>query len=92
MCGINGFNFSDRHQAEIMNNAIKHRGPDDEGVFTDSGVTLGHVRLAILDLSKAGKQPMVYEQDGKSATIVFNGEVYNFENIQKRVGKQRVYV
>ena len=85
LCGINGFNFSDRHQAEMMNKAIKHRGPDDEGVFTDSGVTLGHVRLAILDLSKAGKQPMVYEQDGKSATIVFNGEVYNFETIRKEL-------
>ncbi len=85
MCGINGFNFSDRHQAEIMNKAIKHRGPDDEGVFTDPSVTLGHVRLAIIDLSKAGKQPMAYEQNGKSATIVFNGEIYNFEDIRKEL-------
>ena len=68
-----------------MNKAIKHRGPDDEGVFTDSGVTFGHVRLAIMDLSKAGKQPMVYEQNGKSATIVFNGEIYNFETIRKEL-------
>ena len=52
MCGINGFSFSDRDQAEAMNKAIKHRGPDDEGVFADSGVTLGHVRLAIVDLKK----------------------------------------
>ena len=85
MCGINGFNFVDSHQAEIMNKVIKHRGPDDEGIFTDSGVTLGHVRLAILDLSKAGKQPMVYERNGKSATIVFNGEIYNFEVIRKEL-------
>jgi asparagine synthase (glutamine-hydrolysing) len=85
VCGINGFNFSDKYQAEVMNKAIKHRGPDDEGVFADENVTLGHVRLAIIDLSKAGKQPMVYEQNGKSATIVFNGEIYNFETIRKEL-------
>jgi len=55
------------------------------GVFADENVTLGHVRLAIIDLSKAGKQPMVYEQHGKSASIVFNGEVYNFETIRKEL-------
>ncbi len=85
MCGINGFNFADRHQAEVMNKAIKHRGPDDEGIFVDENVTLGHVRLAIIDLSKAGKQPMVFERNGKSATIVFNGEIYNFETIRKEL-------
>ncbi|MGA2681837.1 MAG: asparagine synthase (glutamine-hydrolyzing) [Candidatus Bathyarchaeia archaeon] len=83
MCGINGFNFVDKHRAEVMNKAIKHRGPDDEGVFADENVTLGHVRLAIIDLSKAGHQPMVYEHNGKSSIIVFNGEIYNFETIRK---------
>jgi asparagine synthase (glutamine-hydrolysing) len=85
LCGINGFSFSDLHQAEIMNKAIKYRGPDDEGVFADSDVTLGHVRLAILDLSKAGKQPMIYERNGRWATIVFNGEIYNFEPIRQEL-------
>jgi len=83
VCGINGFNFVDKHRAEVMNKAIKHRGPDDEGVFADENVTLGHVRLAIIDLSKAGHQPMVYEHNGKSSIIVFNGEIYNFETIRK---------
>lgn len=82
MCGINGFSFHDSSQIEIMNKAIKHRGPDDEGVFTDQNVSLGHVRLAIIDLSKAGRQPMRYEHDNKSAIIVFNGEIYNFEEIK----------
>jgi asparagine synthase (glutamine-hydrolysing) len=82
MCGINGFNFFDKVQAETMNRAIKHRGPDADGVFANLNVTLGHVRLAILDLSKAGIQPMVYEHRGKSAVIVFNGEIYNFQEIR----------
>ena len=75
-----------------MNKAIKHRGPDDEGVFADDSVTLGHVRLAIIDLSKAGKQPMVYEHNGRLITIVFNGEIYNFESIRKELEEKRIHV
>jgi asparagine synthase (glutamine-hydrolysing) len=88
MCGINGFNFFDKTQAELMNKAIKHRGPDDEGVFADANVTLGHVRLAILDLSKAGAQPMTYKHGDKSAIIVFNGEIYNFIELREELQKK----
>ena len=85
MCGINGFNFVDEAQVELMNKAIKYRGPDDDGVFVDQNVTLGHVRLSILDLSKAGKQPMMYYHNGKTALLVFNGEIYNFLEIKERL-------
>jgi asparagine synthase (glutamine-hydrolysing) len=72
MCGIvgtvnavNSFNL----------NSIKHRGPDDKGVFEEGNVKLGHVRLSIQDLSERGHQPFV-SQDGKYL-IIFNGEIYN---------------
>ena len=63
-----------------MNNALRHRGPDDEGVFQDGNITLGQRRLMILDLSDAGHQPMS-TPDGRY-TMVFNGEVYNFKEIR----------
>ena len=66
-----------------MNKALKHRGPDDEGVFRDGAVTLGQRRLMILDLSDAGHQPMS-TPDGRY-TMVFNGEVYNFKDIRKEL-------
>lgn len=56
MCGINGFNFLDNMLIQKMNDVIKHRGPDDSGIFADNNVTLGHQRLSIIDLSSAGHQ------------------------------------
>ncbi len=78
MCGIAGFNFSDKRLIKKMNDAQKHRGPDGEGVFTDDNVSLGHQRLAVIDLSEAANQPMTYAQ----YEIVFNGEIYNFQDIK----------
>lgn len=80
MCGINGFNWNDKVQLKNMNDAIKHRGPDDEGVIIDENISLGHVRLSIIDLSKAGHQPMSNE-DG-TVWITHNGEIYNFNEIK----------
>ncbi|MBA3710900.1 MAG: asparagine synthase (glutamine-hydrolyzing) [Pyrinomonadaceae bacterium] len=81
MCGINGVAFSSRSGREVdvptlerMRDVIKHRGPDDSGVFVDGPVGLGHRRLSIVDVA-AGHQPMPNE-DG-SLHIVFNGEIYN---------------
>lgn len=62
---------------------IKHRGPDDAGVFTDGPVGLGFVRLSILDLSAAGHQPM-FSQDGRYV-VVFNGEIYNYVELREEL-------
>ncbi len=65
-----------------MNDALRHRGPDDDGVWTDgdAGVTLLHRRLSIIDLSTAGHQPMM-SADGRYV-ITFNGEIYNFQELR----------
>jgi asparagine synthase (glutamine-hydrolysing) len=71
--------------AETMSRTIAHRGPDDSGTWCDagSGVAFGFRRLAILDLSPAGHQPMS-SQDGRY-TIVFNGEIYDYLEIRKQL-------
>ncbi len=83
MCGINGFTWKDPELIERMNSAIRHRGPDDSGIFVDDRVSLGNVRLAILDLSPKGHQPMRYERGEKVLWIVYNGEVYNYEKLRE---------
>jgi len=85
MCGIAGFfsptlTRSQDHLSQtvrLMAFAIRHRGPDDAGAWVDTsaGLALGHARLAILDLSAAGHQPMVGASD--RYVIAFNGEIYN---------------
>ena len=62
MCGINGFNWNDLKIIEDMNQSIKHRGPDDQGVYIDSQISLGQVRLSIIDLTPAGHNPMFYDK------------------------------
>jgi asparagine synthase (glutamine-hydrolysing) len=61
-----------------MVTAMHHRGPDDNGVYRDSRVALGMTRLAIIDISAAGHQPM--QTPDKAITIIYNGEVYNFQS------------
>ncbi len=78
MCGITGINWVDKSLVERMNASIRHRGNDDQGVYAGSGVTLGHQRLSILDLSPRGHQPMFFGE----LAIVFNGEVYNFKELR----------
>ena len=91
MCGIFGFfsfqsedstKFDERMQ--IMLSALKHRGPDDDGYFVNDHVGLGNTRLAILGI-KEGHQPMFSED--KSVVVVQNGEIYNYIELQKEVGK-----
>jgi asparagine synthase (glutamine-hydrolysing) len=91
MCGIAGFWQNKKTSGlpeEIltrMGDALKHRGPDDSGIFCHtSGVGFVHRRLSIVDLSPAGHQPMA-SASGRY-TIVFNGEVYNFEEIKAELG------
>ncbi|MBW2978002.1 asparagine synthase (glutamine-hydrolyzing) [Candidatus Woesearchaeota archaeon] len=76
-----GFNWEDRRLAKKLGDLIKHRGPDGEGFYTDSGVTLGHRRLSIIDLSEKGKQPMSNED--KSIWMTYNGEIFNFQEIKE---------
>jgi len=83
MCGINGFNFIDEPLIQKMNEATKHRGPDDAGVFLSNRWSLGHNRLSIIDLSAAGHQPMI--SIDKKFVITFNGEIYNFLDIKKEL-------
>lgn len=89
MCGISGIvslNETDALSRLIskMNMSVKHRGPDDEGIFIyKNRLALGHRRLAILDLSREGHQPMSLEQKENKYTIVYNGEIYNYIELRK---------
>lgn len=80
MCGICGFNREDARLLEIMTNEMTHRGPDQYGFHCGEGVSLGHRRLSIIDLSEHGRQPMVNE-DG-TIRLIFNGEIYNFQELR----------
>ena len=82
MCGIAGFNWADKDLIVEMNKTLNHRGPDDCGIYVDK-VSLGHTRLSILDLSKAGHQPMC-NKDG-TTWITFNGEIYNYEELREQI-------
>lgn len=87
MCGIVGYaGFFKKHSLNDAITTIKHRGPDDYGIEYFDGIALGNTRLAILDLSPAGHQPM-FNKD-KSLCIVFNGEIYNFKEIKKLLEKK----
>jgi len=86
MCGITGiYGMEETVKATVvlrrMNDCIAHRGPDDEGTFVVPGIALGHRRLAIIDLSPGGHQPM-QSADG-NLEIIFNGEIYNFQETKK---------
>lgn len=86
MCGINGIlgnNDELRQRVVAMNNAMAHRGPDDEGVELLDNVCLGHRRLSIIDLSTDGHQPFT-DSTGRY-TIVYNGEVYNFKEVKSNL-------
>ncbi len=85
MCGISGIiNFNNKSVKEedlkLMMHKMKHRGPDDEGVFIEDNIGLGFVRLSILDLSIAGHQPMFSHDD--RYVMIYNGEVYNYIEIR----------
>ena len=91
MCGIVGLSGRvDERALRLAVQAIAHRGPDDEGIFTDSaaGVGLGHRRLSILDLSPQGHQPMA-STDGR-VVLVYNGEIYNFRELRRELEAQGV--
>lgn len=86
MCGIAGIFHLDgdgvsAEQIKRMTNTLAHRGPDGEDCFVDKNLALGHRRLAILDISPAGKQPM--SSKNGEWVIVFNGCIYNYRDLKK---------
>jgi asparagine synthase (glutamine-hydrolysing) len=88
MCGICGEICLtgakvDDSTLEAMVASLRHRGPDDEGIFVESHVGLGHTRLSIIDPSPAGRQPMF--DAGHEVVIVFNGEIYNYPELRKEL-------
>lgn len=87
MCGIIGIfakdetgklNFSNLNSAV---NALKLRGPDAKGIYTDENIGLGHTRLSIIDTSDSAKQP--FSSPDKRYTLIFNGEIYNYKELRK---------
>lgn len=91
MCGFGGFVFGDSREdtsaakarLERMADAVRHRGPDDSGVWTDGRVGLAHRRLSIIDLSSAGHQPMANREG--DLLVILNGEIYNFQALRSEL-------
>ena len=84
MCGIAGFLLrnTEAKAADVraMTDVIRHRGPDDEGIYTDGPCGIGMRRLSIIDLS-TGHQPI--SNEGGSVWVVFNGEIYNYQELRE---------
>ncbi len=91
MCGVYGYiSLKGKVDLQIlrrMGEALRHRGPDDEGEMVSNSeemsIGLGHKRLSIIDLSSAGRQPMANEDE--SIWITFNGEIYNFREFRREL-------
>ena len=92
MCGITGkLNFNPQKQIspqliQGMTKTLCHRGPDAQGFYVKNNIGLGHQRLKIIDLSENAQQPMANEN--KTCWIVFNGEIYNFQELRKELIKK----
>lgn len=87
MCGITGFINKNKVDADLtllktMNDLIAHRGPDGEGFYSHKNLALAHRRLAIIDLSSDGHQPMLFQE---KYVITFNGEIYNYIEIRNEL-------
>src|SRR4051812_17567627 len=86
MCGIAGFTGTARDSDETiirrMTDSLAHRGPDQQGCYSSVDIALGAVRLQVIDLA-GGDQPM--RSDDGQTTIAYNGEIYNFLEIRRRL-------
>ncbi len=86
MCGIAGYIGATQGKIDlnVICDALQHRGPDGNGIYSDERVGLVHTRLAIIDLSEAAKQPFQF----KNWILVFNGEIYNYKEIREVLVEQ----
>lgn len=92
MCGIAGFYHKEKDYRErakyyrslliAMHEAVRHRGPDDAGIYLSRHCGLAHSRLSIIDI-KGGHQPMIRSKDGRTCAIVYNGELYNTRELRQ---------
>ncbi len=89
MCGINGFTFHNPDLVKKMNQVTRHRGPDATDFWCGENISFGHNRLAIIDLSEHAAQPM-HDRSGRYS-IVFNGEIYNFQELKKELEKKYTF-
>ncbi len=83
MCGIVGFNWEDSGQIRSLAGLLAHRGPEQDGFLVADGVSLGHRRLRIIDLSDKASQPL-YNEDG-TVCVVYNGEIFNFQALRSEL-------
>ncbi len=97
MCGLTGFaNLSQgslKNSLRVIKNmtaALSHRGPDDQGIWSDpaTGISIGHRRLSIVDLSKAAHQPMLSKDE--RYVLAFNGEIHNFKILREKLKSKGV--
>ena len=82
ICNLNKDISNEKEIIKQMNLKIKKRGPDEEGYFFGNNINLGHRRLVIID-KENGKQPMSIKKNDTTYTIVYNGQIYNKEEIRK---------
>ena len=92
MCALFGFFADIEHPDYVLNtmgSVLLHRGPDYQGKFIDGRIGLGHNRLSVIDLSSAGHQPMILEEDG--LVLVFNGELFNYKELKKELSGESFF-
>ena len=88
MCGIVGFvNYkkdisSERDIIKNMTSSLSNRGPDEEGIYINKNIALGHKRLIVID-PEGGKQPMIEKYSYGEYVITYNGQIYNTEELKK---------
>lgn len=97
MCGFVGIlNYKEdlrisKNTIEKMNKTLTRRGPDEEGYYIDENILMGHRRLAIIDLEN-GKQPMIEKYSNEEYIIIYNGQIYNTEELKLDLEKNNITV
>ncbi len=90
MCGICGFNWEDKNLIKKCTDTLSHRGPDSDGYYTSAGISFGQRRLAIIDTSIKGKQPMCNEEG--NLWINYNGETYNYNELKSALREKHEFI